>query len=384
MTKSVTVVGASVAGVGAVNELRRCGYTDAITLIDAQPHLPYDRPPLSKAALGGSAIEAAFHEVEHYVAHKVTLKLGAPATGFDASTRTVTLATGEMVTADTIILAPGARAKRLPAKIARAPVHVIRDLDDAAALRPLLQPGKHLVMIGGGFIGAEVAATARRLGLEVTIIDRCAVPLAEVLGTPVAERLRALHTTAGVNMVCEATVSGVETIDGRQEVSLADGATIAGDIVVAGIGSAPNIEWLAGSGVSVGNGILCDSTGHTSAPGVFAAGDAAAWQDPRDGQHHRHEHWTAAREQARIVAQVIAGVDETQWKLFVPYFWSDMHGQRIQLLGESTSATRVDFVFENPATGAFVAEYRRGDQLVGVVGCNAAGRVMRYAARLAG
>lgn len=383
MIGSVLIVGASVAGIGAANELRRCGFEGKITLSDAQHHLPYDRPPLSKAALTDPATRAPFHDAEHYRVQRLDLKLGSPAAALDLKARSVTYTSGETVAADAIIIATGARARRLPSATASGPVHTIRDLDDAGALGPQLRPGRRLAMIGGGFIGAEVASTAVKSGAEVTLIDIDAVPLARVLGRDVAERVIALHAGAGVTMALGSGVDRVEQGEAGSTVMLSNGTRIDADIVVAGLGSTPNVEWLDGSGLSVANGVLCDAVGRTSASGIFAAGDVAAWVDPVSGEHRRHEHWTAAREQARIVAQHICGMAEATWAAFVPYFWSDMHGKRFQLLGTAEDATAVTFVFENAETGAFVAEYHRGDALIGVVGCNAAARVMRYAARLA-
>lgn len=383
MTGSVLIVGASVAGVGAANELRRCGFEGTITLTDGQAHLPYDRPPLSKAALADATLPVHFHDADYYAGKRIDLMLGAEAVSIDPDSLTVRFGSGRSAAADAIIIATGARARRLPAASAAGRVHVIRDFDDATALRTLLVPGRRLAMIGGGFIGAEVAATAAKLGVTVTIFDIEAVPLARVLGLPVAERIRALHGAAGVRLVCGSPVRRIEVDGAVSIVELADGSRHEADLVVAGLGAVPNVEWLEGSGVTIGNGVLCDDVGRTSRGSIFAAGDVAAWRDHVTGVPHRHEHWTAAREQARIVAQQIVGLPEAAWNTFVPYFWSDIHGKRVQLLGNAADATSVEFVFENPETAAFVAEYRRGDRLIGVAGLNAAARVMRYASHLA-
>lgn len=384
MTGSVLIVGASVAGVGAANELRRCGYAGRIMLADGQPHLPYDRPPLSKAALADAAISTVFHDAAHYAAQNISLMLGSEAVALDPAARSVTFASGVTIEAEAILIATGVRARRLPPSVAPASVHVIRDSDDAARLRPLLTAGKRLAMIGGGFIGGEAAATAAKLGVDVTIFEVENLPLARILGSEVAGRLSALHGDAGVRLVCGSGVARIEEADGETTVVLANGERHGADLVIAGLGAVPNIEWLQTSGITLDDGILCDAFGATSHEGIFAAGDVAAWLDPRSGVTERHEHWTAAREQARIVAQRIAGEADASWDAFIPYFWSDMHGKRVQLLGRSHGASETRIVFENPETGAFVAEYRDGDKLIGVAGCNAAARVMRYAAELGG
>ena len=379
---SVLVVGASVAGVGAVNELRRCGYAGAVTLIDGQAHLPYDRPPLSKAALWEPDLPSHFHDAAHYRALDVTLWLGIPARALHRDTKTVELANGETLSADAIVIATGARARPFPADRTHGRVHTIRDLDDAATLRADLTPGRSLAVVGGGFIGAEVASSAAKLGLKITIIEMTGLPFERILGPAVAARVARLHTDAATAVISGVGVVRIEDGGETRQLVLSDGRRLAADIVVVGLGSQPNVEWLEGSGVSLADGVACDPCGRTNVPGIYAAGDAAAWPCPRTGLLERNEHWTAAREQGRIVAQTIVGARENRWADFVPYFWSDMHGKRIQLLGSTKGATNAAFVFDDPEKGSFVVEYRRDGALIGVAGCNAAVKVMRYAPRL--
>ncbi len=375
--ETVLIVGASVAGLGVANELRRCGHPGRILLTDAQDHLPYDRPPLSKGFLHPEMPPSAFHEAAHYADQRIELHLGAGARSLDTAGRRVIFETGESLAADAVVIATGARARRLPASVAPSSVHVVRDHDDALRLREELRAGRSLVVIGGGFIGAEVASTAVKLGLRVTLVDALPLPLANVLGEGVAERIAALHAASGVQLRLGIPVRTISSEGGRHRVELGDGQALD-----AGLGSLPNVEWLAGSGVEVGDGVVCDARGRTSLPGVFAAGDVAAWLDPATGLPERHEHWTAAREQGRIVAQAIAGAEEASWSDFLPYFWSDIHGRRIQLLGSTLGADASAFVFDKPETGAFVAEFTRQGRLIGVAGCQAAARVMRYSERL--
>lgn len=393
MIRDVLIVGASVAGIGCANELRRCGFAGGITLVDGQSHLPYDRPPLSKVALsGGDATQHyRFHEAEHYTLTQLDLRLGSPAAALDAASRELTLRDGAWLRADAIVIATGARARPFPSTRAAGPVHTVRDFDDAASLRAMLHAGLHLAIIGGGFIGAEVASSATARGLRVTVMEADELPFLRVLGPEVAARLAALHRANGVELRCGTTVERIDQLalgkdqlaSGKRRLELSTGPAIEADLVVAGLGALPNVEWLAGSGLAIDDGVTCDAQGRTSAGCVFAAGDAAAWWDAASGRHERHEHWTAAREQSRIVAQAIVGAGEARWPDFVPYFWSDMHGKRVQMLGATRGADSVEVVFEDLAKGAFLAEYSRNGRLLGVVGCNAAARVMRYSPRLA-
>ena len=216
----------------------------------------------------------------------------------------------------------------------------------------------------------------------MTLVDAQPRPRANVLGEAGAQRIAALHAAAGVRLLTGLGVRRVSEEEGVHRVELADGVVLDADVVVAGLGSLPNVEWLEGSGLPLGDSVVCDEHGRTGAPGIYAAGDVAAWRDVASGRAARHEHWTAAREQGRIVAQVIAGTSDGAWRDFLPYFWSDIHGRRVQLLGATAGADGVAFAHDDADKGAFVAEFTRGGELIGVAGCNAAARVMRYAARL--
>lgn len=385
MADSALIIGASVAGVGAANELRRCGFSGRIALVDGQAHLPYDRPPLSKAALqqedAGAIVH--FHDRDHYAKAKIDLYLGEAARELDVHAREVVLHSGRRLTADTIVIASGARARPFPPGRCAGTVHLLRDLDDAIQLRALLQRGKRLVVIGGGFIGAEVASSAAGLGLDVVVIEAAKLPFERILGTQIAARIAGLHAEAGVKLMCGVAVDRIEPSNTGQRLVLADDRCVDADVIVAGLGSLPNVEWLASSGLQLSNGIVCDEEGRTGIPGMFAAGDVAAWLDPFTRVHERHEHWTAAREQARIVAQFISGDVTTPWRSFVPYFWSDLYGVRLQMLGSALGADDIQIVHEDQEKRAFVAEYHRAGELTGVVGCNAGAKTTRYGSKLA-
>jgi NADPH-dependent 2,4-dienoyl-CoA reductase/sulfur reductase-like enzyme len=311
------------------------------------------------------------------------LHLGDAAQELDVRAREVLLESGRRLAADAIIVATGAHARPFPNRRCTGTVHLLRDLDDAMRLRALLQRGKRLVVIGGGFIGAEVASSAVSRGVDVVVIEAANLPFERILGTQIAARIASLHAEAGVTLMCGVAVDRIETSRAVQQVVLADNQRVDADVVVAGLGALPNVEWLASSGLKLSNGVVCDGEGRTGASGIFAAGDVAAWLDPFSGVHERHEHWTAAREQARIVAQSICGEVAASWRTFVPYFWSDMHGVRLQMLGSAFGADNIRIVHEVHEKRAFIAEYHKLGGLTGVVGCNSGAKTMRYGSQLA-
>ncbi|RZL85359.1 hypothetical protein EEB14_54450 [Rhodococcus sp. WS4] len=375
MIDGVVIIGASVAGVGLADELRALGYSKSITLLDAQDQLPYDRPPLSKGALTGesSMEDITFHPADHYVDADIDLRLGTRAVRLDARQRTVVLETGEEIRAEAVVVATGARARRWPQT--RTACHVVREFQDALDLRDALDTARRVAVVGGGFIGAEVASSATTLGLEVVVVEAAPRPFENRVGAEVAELLLDLHNNAGVKVIAGVAV---EEIDGGV-LRLADGhSRIDADVVVVGLGAVPVDEWLDDSGLTVAGGVVCDDRGRTGHPGVYAAGDVAAWPDPHTGKVRRHEHWTSAREQARIVASDIAGAEDgPKWSDAVDYVWSDQYGGRIQLLGSPHLSDDVRILDHDPSTGRFLALYGARGRLVGAVGCQAAVKVLR-------
>jgi NADPH-dependent 2,4-dienoyl-CoA reductase/sulfur reductase-like enzyme len=378
------IVGGSVAGVAVADELRRLRDTGSIVILEAQPHLPYDRPPLSKGMLTGTtgADELTFHDAAYYADQRIEVRVGTQATALDAVARTVELDTGGCAKARRIVLATGAHARPLTIPgIAR--VHLIRERDDAVALRGALEQARRLVVVGGGFIGAEVASSATALGIATTIVELAPRPFQSVVGAAVAELMLELHRRAGVEVRCGVAVERGEAAGASVELQLTDGSRIETDAVAAGLGAMPSVDWLASSGLVIDDGIVCDATGGTSASGVFAIGDAACWRGdgPRGGR--RHEHWTSAREQARIVAHAITGQDGPRWADAVPYVWSDQHGRRVQIIGAPADADVVEVVKHDRETGAFLALYGREGRLVAAVGCNQAAAITRHRPKVA-
>jgi len=368
--KSVVVVGASLAGLSAARALRAQGFTGELVVVGEEVHRPYDRPPLSKDFLAGrtEALDLALEAAEDQL--QARWLLGARAVSLDAATRTLSLSDGSHLAADGIVLATGARARKLPGTGTMSGVHTLRTLDDAVALRQELQPGRRLVVIGAGFIGAEAAATAHALGLQVTVVEAMATPLSGPLGIEMGSVVSALHTDHGVTLLCGTGVSRLLGTDRVEGVELADGQLLDADVVLVGIGAIPNIEWLQGSGLDLGNGVLCDNGGLTNYPGIVAVGDCAAWLDPSTSQHERVEHWTGALERPKVaVAGLLSGTSAGA-ATRPPYFWSDQYDVCIQFAGVWRPDDVVTVELGDPSERSFLASYRRGGELVAVLGMN--------------
>ncbi|MCQ4079583.1 FAD-dependent oxidoreductase [Streptomyces sp. RB6PN25] len=371
--RTVTVVGASLAGLWAARSLRAQGYDGRLLIIGEETHRPYDRPPLSKEFLAGTAGEPALALEADGEDLDAEWLLGASAVGLDRRERAVQLRDGRTIPADGVVIATGAAARRLPGSNGMAGMHVLRTLDDARALRADLARGGRLTVIGGGFIGAEVASTAYALGLDVTVVEAAPVPLAGALGTPMAGVVASLHADHGVRLLCG---TGVRAIRGGSRVGavvLDDGRSIPADTVVVGVGARPCTEWLEGSGVALHAGVTCDADGSTSLPGVVAVGDCASWYDPAVGMHVRAEHWTGARERPQTaVAALLCGGTAAPRPARPPYFWSDQYGVRIQFAGHAAGADSVTVEEGDPADRSFLAVYRRAGTAVAVLAMNRA------------
>lgn len=379
--KTVAVVGASLAGLWAARALRSQGYDGRLVLIGEEPHRPYDRPPLSKEFLAGSVDASALLLEGDGEDLDAQWLLGATAVGLDPRVRTVLLRGGRTVAADGVVVATGAAARRLPGSGGMAGVHVLRTLDDARALRAELAHGGRLVVVGGGFIGAEVASTACALGLDVTVVEAAPVPLGGTLGPAMARVVASLHSDHGVRLVCGA---GVRALSGGSRVGavlLDDGRSIPADTVVVGVGARPCTEWLAGSGLALDDGVTCDADGRTNLPGVVAVGDCASWYDPVAGRHVRAEHWTAARERPEAAVAALLG---TTWRQPARpgYFWSDQYGVRIQFAGQAAGADAVTVEEGDPADRSFLAVYRQAGATVAVLAMNRPRPFARWRRRL--
>lgn len=368
MSSTIAVVGASLAGLSAARALREHGHDGRIVVIGDEVHAPYDRPPLSKEFLAGTATvdDIALGSPDDE-ALDLEWRLGCRAVGLEPLTRSVRLGDGTEVRADGVVLATGARARQLPGSDGLAGVHVLRSLDDAIALREDLAAARHVVVIGAGFIGAEVASTARRLGLDVTIVETQPVPLAGPLGADLGAVCAELHADHGTRLLTGTGVAGLLGTDRVEAVELTDGTRLPADVVVVGIGAMPNIEWLADSGVALGNGVLTDERCATNVPGVVAVGDcAAAWSVPA-GKNVRIEHWTHALEQPVTAAATLLG-SASPVPTPVPYFWSDQYGARIQFAGSRREGDVARVVEGSYVDRSFLVVYERDDVPVAVLG----------------
>ncbi|NEK59470.1 oxidoreductase [Geodermatophilus sabuli] len=370
MSATVAVIGASLAGLSAARALRARSYEGRIVVVGDEVHAPYDRPPLSKEFLAGTAsLEDIALGAPDDEALGLEWRLGTRAVGLDRHTRSVVLDDGSELRADGVVLATGARARRLPGSDGLDGVHVLRSLDDAIALREDLASARRLVVIGAGFIGAEVASTARALGLEVTVVETQPVPLAGPLGADMGAVCAGLHADRGTRLLVGTGVAGLVGTGRVQAVELTDGTRLPADVVVVGIGAVPNTEWLADSGVALGNGVLTDARGATNLPGVVAVGDCAAAWSPAAERHVRIEHWTNALEQPATAAATLLGAT-TPAPAPPPYFWSDQYGARIQFAGARRDGDVTRVVEGSCAERSFLVVYERDGHPVAVLAMN--------------
>ncbi|MEU7860484.1 FAD-dependent oxidoreductase [Nonomuraea sp. NPDC049141] len=360
---TIAVVGASLAGLRAVQTLRREGFTGDITLIGAEHHLPYNRPPLSKSMLRGDdeiTLPGADDLGDEWLKGRQAVRL-------NAADQHLTLDDGSRIRYDGLVIATGARPRRLP----HHPdgVHTLRTLEDALTLRAALAAGpQRVVVIGGGFIGGEVASTARTLGLNVTLVDAAPYPMAKVLGTEAARWLARHHQDHGVELISDTRVTGLEP-DG---VRLTSGRTLSADLTIAGAGVTPNTGWLEGSGLTLNDGVVCDET-LFAADNVVAAGDVARWPHTLfGGELIRVEHWANANDQGALAAlNLLTGRENAKPYADLPSFATHIHGARIQTAGLPHLADTSRIVAGSPEEDRFAIAFARNGVLVGAVAVNA-------------
>jgi NADPH-dependent 2,4-dienoyl-CoA reductase/sulfur reductase-like enzyme len=378
--RRLVVVGASLAGLRAVEAARRSGFDGAISLVGAEPHRPYDRPPLSKAYLEpGPPPEVEFRSRDHLADLGVELHLGRPATALDAAAREVEIGTaGDRIGYDALVIATGSTARALPGGEGLAGVHVLRTLDDAVALRSALDARpRHVVVVGAGFIGSEVASGARARGFDVTLVEAAEHPLTRSLGPELGVACARLHERNGTRLRTGVGVACLEGTGSVEKVVLTDGTVLDADLVVVGIGASPAVGWLEGSGLDLDDGVVCDERLATSLPGVHAAGDVARWTNPLFDRAMRLEHWTSAAEQGAVAARNALDPGAATAYSTVPYFWSDWYGSRIQFVGVP-GADEQRVVAGSPDEGRLVALYREGGRLVGALCVEQPSSTMKY------
>ncbi len=387
MSAGVVIVGAGLGGARVAENLRQAGYSDPITLIGKESQIPYDRPPLSKAVLRGERDLVALKSQEWYTDNHVHLLLDTDVQGVDTDSKTVDVGAGESLRYETLVLATGLDPRFLPQSAELDGVYVLRTYDDALELRAAAGEGVRAVVVGAGFIGCEVAASLSMLGATVTIVEPAPSALNAALGSIIGARVEKLHTDRGVTVRTGTSIDHLVAADGAVTgVALDDGTTVDSDLVVLGIGSTPTTALAESIGLelsdrSIGGGIACDATGRTSTEAIYALGDVANWSDEAGEFGRRVEHWNHVVEQAKVVADAIAGTDKASSTPVVHYFWTDQFDLKIQCLGAPTADDEVHIVDEDG--DKFLAYFSRDGVLTGVVGAGRAGAVMKMRATVA-
>lgn len=379
----VVVVGASLAGLRACEALRTGGFAGRITLVGAETHLPYHRPPLSKQILAGEwdPERAMLRTPSAYDSLGLDWRPGTRAVALDSGSRRITLDDDAVLAYDGLVIATGATPRLLPGQPDLDGIFVLRTIEDALALRARLDPGMRLVVIGAGFIGLEAAATARRRGADVVVLEGAPAPLIRGLGAEMGAVVAGIHEREGVRVRCSVVVDRIEGEAGRVTgVRLGDGEFVPADAVLVGIGVAPATGWLEGSGLQLGDGVVCDESLFTGASGTYAAGDCVYWPNPLFAETARIEHWTNAAEQGAHAAKNLLTHPDGGGEAYgpVPFFWSEQHGARIQFLGRSAADDEIRIVAGGPDEGRMIALYGRAERLHGVLGISMTKEVMAY------
>lgn len=374
------MVGASLAGLRCAEALRREGFTGALTIVGAEVHLPYDRPPLSKEFLSGEFEEDRLAlRTEPYEDLEAELLLGQRAQSLSLKARSITLASGEELDFDGLVIATGAAPRTLPIADGISGVMTLRTLDDAVRLKGALAERKRICVIGAGFIGSEVAATARGLGLNVTVLEAGDQPMLRGVGPIIGETLAGLHRSNGVDLRTGVKIESLEQIGESVRVNIAEQASLECDLVLLAVGAAPVTQWLEGSGLALDDGVVCDAT-LLAAPGVVCAGDVARWPNPLfDGESMRVEHWTNAVEQGVHAARRLLSDDESAPAFStVPFVWSEQYGIKIQAAGRFSGEDRMEVVHGGTDDARLVAIFERRGRISGVIGFSEPRRVMQY------
>lgn len=366
---TIAVVGTSLAGLRAIEALRRAGYEGRICAIGEEPWMPYDRPPLSKQFLKGEW-DADKIVLRHQLGDdkRVEWLLDRRVTSLDTEAKRLAFADGETLEYDGLIIATGARARKFPNAPDLDGMFVLRTLADAESLRHALESNPRVVVVGAGFIGMEVAASCRERGLEVTVVEFLDTPLVRGLGRVLGEYVAGVFRARGVDLRCGVGVKRFIGSERVEALELEDGSQIEADVVVVGIGATPATEWLESSGLALDNGVLCDESCATLAPDVVVAGDVARWRDPRTGLPTRVEHWTNAAEQSVHAAKRLLLGEEVGPFEHVPYVWSDQFDLRIQIAGEVRDGDEMQIGLGSLEAGRCLVLFGREGKLTGAVG----------------
>ncbi|HBJ73745.1 MAG TPA: FAD-dependent oxidoreductase [Actinobacteria bacterium] len=374
----VVIVGAGLAGLRTAEQLREQGFEGSITLLGDEEFAPYDRPPLSKRALKEPDVALpVLLDIHALDALKLDLRLNTRVVGLDPIRHTVTVADGSVISFGVLVIATGARPRLLRGTTPRVGLHTLRTFNDARAIASDIRQHGHIVVIGAGFIGCEVAATAREMGAEVALVEALSTPLSIPVGETIGQEVLRMHREHGVSVYCDSLVTKLVGGEHLEGVELSTGELLPAGAVVVGLGVTPTVDWLGGTDLAMDNGITCDASGHTSIEDVYAVGDVAHWTSAH-GYEGRHEHWTSAIDQARVVAANIMGsTDESKTRLLeLPYFWSDIYGVKIQALGWPAGRFESMVLHLGPASDKLVVLYSDDDRFVGIVGLSAPRIVM--------
>ena len=379
----VLVVGASLAGLHAVEGLRRVGYAGRITVVGAEPHLPYDRPPLSKQVLRGKVPvdKLVLRTPEQFEQLRADWRTGVRATALRPERIEIALDDGTSIAADGLIVATGSTPRRLPGQLDHPHVHELRTSDDAARLATALAGGgQQVAVVGAGFIGLEAAGSAHALGNTVTVYEGAPAPLMRALGPQLGSDVAAVYAARGVEIRCGVSIDGFSAGG-----LLVDGEFTPADVVIVGIGVTPATDWLEGSGLALDNGVVCDQFLNAGRPGVYAAGDVCRWQHPLYDELVRVEHWTNAIDQggdaaANLLAEAAGEPPAPHAR--VPYFWSEQHDRRIQFLGYAAGYDTAELVAGSWEAEKYVVLLGRAGQLRGVLAMNSARALVPFRAAL--
>ena len=387
---TVVIVGSSLAGLRAAETLRLEKYEGRIIIVGAENREPYDRPPLSKKVLAGEweAERISLRKPEDLAKLNVDWKLGSAAAALDTKNRIITLVSGETISFDGLIIATGSGVRKLPNQPDWKGVHVVRTLDDSLNLRADLNPGARLVVIGAGFIGLEVAATAKARGCEVTVLEGALAHMMRGLGAEMGQAAALVHADNGVQLRCDVKVVGlVEGSPGAVGgVALDGGEIVPADVVVVGIGVVPATQWLENTELELRDGVVCDTTLNAGVPGIYAAGDICRWFNNLYDQEMRVEHWTTASEQGAAAASNLLAVSRGERPkpyAAVPFFWSDQFTARIQFLGRANGDEIAHVVVGSPEERSFVALYEKDGYLKAALGVSRPKQLMPFRKLLA-
>ena len=382
----VVIAGASLAGLRAAESLRQVGFEGQLTLLGDEDAMPYDRPPLSKEVLRGDwepEKTALVRDPARFEALELDLRLGRRATALDANAKRLSVDDGSYIDFDGLVIATGARPRRLPNPDKLGGVYALRTLDEAVAIRNELEKSPRVAVVGAGFIGAEVAASCRARELDVTMIEALPVPIERAVGRDIGEAVAQLHRDHGVDVRLGVGVEALEGSGRVNRVRLSDGSHVEADVVVVGIGVIPNIDWLEDSGLELGNGVVCDAHCATNVPGIVAAGDVAQWQNPLFGEAMRIEHWSNASEMARAAVEtLLARESDVPEYSSVPFFWSDQYDIKIQSAGRLSDADASEVVSGSLDDRKFLKLYGKQGRLTGALSFNEPRKLIGYRRKL--